>query len=140
MKTLIVGLLVVIPLTAFAAECRRNSPIFAFSGEEIGFQVTGGQRQPRSKIGVHSESTLVRSLVTDQNGSFTVGGLKEGKYWLSINGRRSASFDVMPLMGLYTHQLGSRVYRLETPEPKVVTVNGHRVSILACPSVIAISD
>jgi hypothetical protein len=140
MKTLIAFLLVVVPFTGYAAECSRSSPILAFSGEEIHFQVTGRQRQTSSKIGLHSESTLVRSVVSHEAGTFTIGGLKEGKYWLSINGWKSASFEVRPLTDMFSYQLGSRVYRLGTPEPKVVTVNGNRAKILGCPSVIVESD
>jgi hypothetical protein len=140
MKTLIAFLLVVVPFTGHAAECSRPSPILAFSGEEIHFQVTGRQRQTGSKIGLHSGSTLVRSVVSHQDGTFTIGGLKEGKYWLSINGWKSASFEVRPLTDMFSYQLGSRVYRLGTPEPKVVTVNGNQAKILGCPSVMAESD
>jgi hypothetical protein len=140
MKTLIAFLLVAVSLTAYAAECRRPSPILAFSGEQIHFQVTGRQRQTGTKIGLHSESTLVRSVVAHQDGTFTIGGLEEGKYWLSINGWRSASFEVRPLTDMFSYQLGSRVYRLGTPEPKAVTVNGNKASIFGCPSVIVESD
>src|SRR4029077_1051299 len=114
-----------VPLAAYAAECRRPSPILAFSGEEIHFQVTGRQRQTSAHIGLHSESTFVRSVVTHQDGTFTIGGLKEGKYWLSINGWKSASFEVRPLTDMFSYQLGSRLYLLGTPEPKAVTINGN---------------
>jgi len=62
-------------------------------------------------------STIVAwGVVTRRDGTFTVCGLKEGRYWLSINGWKSAGFEVRPLTDMFSYQLGNRVYLLGTPE------------------------
>jgi hypothetical protein len=138
MKTLTAFLLVFVPLAANAGDCQRPAPIVGFSGEEMHFQVTG--RQTSSIVGLYSEGKLIRTIGTQQDGTFTVGGLTEGEYRLSINGWKSASFEVKPLADFFSYQLGNRAYLLGTPEPKAATVNGHKVSIWGCPSVSLVSN
>jgi hypothetical protein len=130
MKALVAFLLVFASVTAYAGDCQRPFPILGFSGQEIHFQVTGGGRRTSSIVGLHSESKLVRTVATRQDGTFTVGGLTEGKYWISIDGRKSASFEVRPLTDVVSPQLGNRTHLLETPGPKTATVNGHQVDSL----------
>jgi hypothetical protein len=126
--------LVIVSFAAYAQECQRSFPIIGFSGEEMHFRITGTGTRGESVVRVYSDDRLVRMTVT-HNATFTIGGLPEASYSLSINGRKSASFLIKPLASQSSLQLGDRVYSLSMPELKTGTVNGHKLTIVDCPVV-----
>ena len=122
---------------AFAAECERPFPILGFSGEEMHFQLTG--RHTSSKVSLYSEGKLIHTILTQQDGKFTVNELTEGSYWLSVNGWKIATFTIRPLTDSFFPQVGDRTYVLEIPASRIFIVDGHKFKTWGCSSV-SVSD